>query len=190
MDGWLDATLEDRLLFLLDITALVKPREENTVTVKVTDPAEGMSYFMDTHSLINVSGIWRNVWLEATGKTYVSDAFVLPKIEQSVAESRVQIVVEHQLEVSQMQLRILVTSPDGEEFTAQRPFSLSKGATKNQINLEVPVRVGQAVLWELDNPKLYQAEYKVLDAKGETLDSATVDFGMRSIETRGDRILH
>ena len=79
--------------FLLDITALARPGVNNTITVRVFNPLSGVSFYLDSHSLLKVSGLWRSVWLEATGKTFISDLFMIPDIDKGSATARVTVCI-------------------------------------------------------------------------------------------------
>ena len=79
--------------FSLDITDLARPGEKNTVTVRVFQPQSGTSIYMDTHSLLRVCGIWRSVWIEATGQDFISDLFMIPDIDNARATARVTVCV-------------------------------------------------------------------------------------------------
>ena len=93
---WVNGTLVGgheggQTAFQLDVTDAVHPTGVNMLTVMAIDPAEGMSFFMDTHSLINISGIWRHVWLEGTGKTHVSYAFTIPDVDNGTVTLRIEL---------------------------------------------------------------------------------------------------
>jgi hypothetical protein len=162
--------------FLLDISEALKPGPENVVTVKVTDPAEGLSYFMDTHSLINISGIWRNVWLEATGQTHIAGIFAVPDIDGAAALFRIAVAGRS----SGHRFRLSLQAPSGAQLRHEQLLDSDA--------FEIPIGLKNAELWELDHPRLYEVQASILTAEGVLVDSASIDFGMRKIEARGDRV--
>ena len=174
--------------FLLTATELFNPGAENTVTVKVTDPSEGLSFFMDTHSLLNISGIWRNVWVEATGEIHVSDIFVVPDIDEAVAQASIQITGPPLSGETNLKLRLVVRAPDGERLSHEELLRLARTDSHFSIRREIALKLPKALLWELDDPKLYEIHASLLSSRGAALDSASVEFGMRKLEAVGDRI--
>ena len=171
--------------FLLTATELFQPGAENTVTVKVTDPPEGLSFFMDTHSLINISGIWRNVWLEATGEIHISDIFVIPDIDNAIAQASIQVTGPPLSGGTDLKLQLVVRAPDGERLSHEEPLHLARTDSHFSISREIRLKLPKALLWELDDPKLYEIHATLLENDGATLDSASVEFGMRKLEGGG-----
>ena len=53
---------------------------------------------------------------------------------------------------------------------------------------EVNIKIDDPILWDLDNPALYEVDAKLLDRKGAVVDVASTDFGMRKLEAKGPRI--
>ena len=66
--------------FHVDITPYVNYGDRNTVTVKVTDPEKGTRLW-DSEQVIAFSGLWRDIYLEITEQTFVSDIFIVPDID-------------------------------------------------------------------------------------------------------------
>jgi hypothetical protein len=171
--------------FQLDVTDAIRPGGNNVLTVKVVDPAEGLSFFMDTHSLINVSGIWRNVWVEATGATRVAHAFAQPDVDNGRVLFHLSAARRATGQAASVKVRIRVKGPNGRTDEAEDTLSFADGQAHE--TREVAVKISRPALWELDDPKLYEAQIALLDGSRE-LDTASVEFGMRKIEARGDRL--
>ena len=168
--------------FALDITSWVRPGTENTITIRASDPAGSA---MDYNSLIHCSGLWQSIWLEATGRTYVADIFMVPDIDHSRAAARIAVLAsEASPKERPLRLDLVVKAPNGKHFTAGKRVELASGSTDVQVT--VPVELHETELWEIGAPRLYQVQ-ATLTENGKVLDQASVDFGMRKIETRGDR---
>jgi hypothetical protein len=158
--------------FILDITALVRPGTDNTITIKAHSPG-------------SISGLWQSLWLEATGKTYLADIFMVPDVDRSRAESRITVLSsEPSPKERRLSLNLVVRGSDDRQIAAARQVELAGGSVG--AGAIIPVELKDAQLWELDAPRLYHVQ-AILSENGKVLDQASVDFGLRKIETRGDR---
>ena len=168
--------------FALDITSFARPGSVNTITIRASDPAGSA---MDYNSLIHCSGLWQNIWLEATGRTFFADMFMVPDVDHSRAEARITVLAsEPSAKERNLQLDLVVKAANGRQCTAGKRVVLVSGSAGGRV--EVPVELKEAQLWEIGTPHLYQVQ-ATLTENGKVLDQASVDFGMRKIETRGDR---
>jgi len=174
--------------FLLDITPAAQAGQTNTITIKVTDPPGGTSYFMDTHSLIGVSGLWRSVWLEATDAAFLSDLFIIPDIDRSSATVRLTIHVPPQWSGGEAVLTVKAEGPDGKVHQASESVRLAAGGGDPFLTADLTLRIPDAQLWDIDDPNLYHVEASLAREDGETIDTVTADFGMRKLHTENGRI--
>ena len=187
---WVNGTLVGgheggQTAFQLDVTDAVHPTGVNMLTVMAIDPAEGMSFFMDTHSLINISGIWRHVWLEGTGKTHVSYAFTIPDVDNGTVTLRTGISRQVATEAAHLKLHVQLKAPDGDVLEREETLLLNAGAISGRG--EFGIRLDRPILWDLDAPQLYQLQVYVAEA-GHESDRASIEFGMRKIEGRSGRV--
>ena len=168
---------------VLDITSLVRSEGENTITIRVSDPAGSA---MDYNSLIHCSGLWQSIWLEVTSQTFVADIFMVPDVDRSRVDARITIL-SSALSPNERQLSVdlVVRGPDGRQFSARKPVVLAGGGAV--VPVVVPVELKDAQLWDVDAPNLYHVQATLTENRS-VLDEASVDFGMRKIETRGDRL--
>lgn len=167
--------------FLVDITPLVRRGTNNTITIRANDPGSRLEFYC----YIRRSGLWQSIWLEATGKTYIADLFMVPDIDRSRAEARITILSsEHPSKARRLVLKLVVQAPDGKRFSETREIELGSNDTGGRV--VIPVELKEAQLWELDAPRLYRAQALLMEGE-KVVDEASVEFGMRKIETRGDR---
>jgi hypothetical protein len=174
--------------FLLDISGAAKPGQKNVITVKVTDPPGGTSFFMDTHSLIGVSGIWRSVWIEATGESFISDVYMVPDIDHSRAIAQVTIYASNKTSNLKGVLAVQATGPDGKVYEASKSVRLKTGRTDPFMTVDLEVPMPQALLWDLDDPNLYQVDVSLTSRDEKPIDRVTTEFGMRKLHTANGRI--
>jgi hypothetical protein len=167
--------------FLIDVSSLISPGRTNTITIRANDPGSRLEF----DCYIRRSGLWQSLWLEATAKTYIADIFMVPDIDRQSAESRISILsIEHTSKVRQLGLKLTVVAPDGRQFAEFRQIELGPGQTSYRV--AIPIGLKDVQLWGPDSPQLYRAQ-AILSESGKAIDTASVDFGMRKIETRGDR---
>jgi len=165
--------------FSLDITPLVRLGSTNSVSIRASDPAGA---FMDYESLILCSGLWQSIWLEITGKTFIGDIFMVPDIDRSRAEARVTIIASERIPRERhLSLSIVLTGPDGRVFNEMKDIVLNADETLTHV--VAPIELKAAQLWDVDFPNLYHVQATLTENRN-IVDQASVDFGMRKIETR------
>jgi beta-galactosidase len=175
--------------FEFRVEQVVKPGEENTVTLRVAGPIlmtdqviEGVGQ-METPQWRGAitGGIWQPVKLIATGKTYVKDVFVEPKIADNTATFHVEF--EHndtKLETAQAQVTIgSASQPNQVVARKEETLELKPGRNKRSWTLEIP----NATYWSPGNPHLYRAEVSVAYG-GETSDTWSTRLGLREFTVR------
>jgi Glycosyl hydrolases family 2, sugar binding domain/Glycosyl hydrolases family 2/Glycosyl hydrolases family 2, TIM barrel domain len=166
--------------FGLDISKFVRVGADNTVAIEATDP---QGSFMDGQSLIRRSGLWQDLWIEITSRTFVGDVFMVPNVDQSIAEARLTIASEPSARLHQVRLNVAVQSDDGQEFRGSTVLHLES----DHASVRIPVHIATPRLWELDAPHMYHATVTLTDG-AKTVDEVATDFGMRKIEARAGRI--
>ena len=176
--------------FAVDITDLVNYGEKNTLTIKVWDFADTSLLPYDSESaFLRMSGIWRGAWIEVTGKTYVSDIFVKPDIDNQSAEVELEVAAPPARDYRYLQLRTTAVAPDGKEvFSTVQPLAIAPATSITTVRATAILKIENPVLWDLDHPELYKMTATVLDG-AKALDKASTDFGMRKISTWGSQIL-
>lgn len=133
---------------------------------------------------VQTTGIWKTVWLECVGKTYLRDVKITPCLEHD--EVLLEAVVAGD-------------RPNGMDFEAEVFYDglpVAKGS--------VQVRQGRANLrlnlyhtgtdfwgimkWTPDMPNLYDVQFFLSQEKTH-LDRVCSYFGMRSVSIKGDQVL-
>ena len=83
-----------------------------------------------------MSGIWRQVWIETTGQTYVSDIHIIPDIDAGVATVRVEVsspTLEHEKKIL---LNLRTKAPDGGVLATQQKVVLSKNDQPFRVEIQ------------------------------------------------------
>ena len=134
------------------------------LTIKVDDKRRDHTLY-GKQGYGNARGIWQTVYVEARGQNYLEAFHVAPNIDEESAAFTAYLPVEAEKD---LQLSLSITG--GEE---QWDHSLVIPAGKRKLHFELPIP--NPILWDLDNPHLYQVEARLEDDRVKTY------FGMRKI---------
>ena len=178
------------LPFAEEVTTHLRPGEENVVAVRVnnvldwtTIPPGYIEPLADSDlvalryrfDFFNYAGIHRSVWLYTTGDTYLADLGVRTSIEAGKAR------VTYALDVRGApanKCRVSILDAAGKIVTA-----LETNATEGEFVLDT------FMLWGPGHPYLYKLRVELLDERGHAADVYTDEFGIRTIELRGNHLL-
>jgi beta-galactosidase/beta-glucuronidase len=156
--------------FTFDITAALKAKGPDEITVAVWDPTDSGPQPRGKQVLnpngiwyTAVSGIWQTVWLEAVPDRYISELSMTPDLDGK-------------------RLRLTVHSASPGEFTAvARLAGKVAGRVSGKLNEEASLPLSELRPWSPDSPTLYDLE--ISTPSGDRVASY---FGMRKIEMRAD----
>lgn len=181
--------------FEIDVTEAVAPGVEATLTVEVDAPADKRQIphgkqrsiprdDYDGVSFTPTSGIWQTVWLEARGRTYVSE--VQLRGESLTGFDVVGAVVGDAPAGAVVQATAVRGSAGGE-----RVVMVADGAGRFAGRLELVA----PVLWGPGEPHLYEVALTVeadggseREGGGVVGDRVVVTGGLRRIEVRGEQL--
>lgn len=167
-----------------DITERIRYEGVNDITIRVHEENRGLGM------LYNIvtwwSGLWRDVNVEITRKTWIDDLWIIPDIDKSQAHIRVTVVSEGK-RPEKATLKAVVF-PYGKEKSHVTKKTITRSITIERMKiLEVDIPIEQTRLWSPSDPFLYCARID-LEKDGELLDSVKDQFGMRKIEARGNKL--
>jgi len=161
---------------------LVAGEKENVLAVKVDNSMQPNSRWYSG------SGIYRNVWLVKTGKTYIAHwGTFITTPEITAANAKVKIVhqIKNKLVADQkLVLKTVILDPTGKEVTAGKMET--NGVKDSVFSASFDFDVKNPVLWSLDEPKMYSAVSKVF-VDGELVDNYATPFGIRSFEFNAEK---
>lgn len=160
--------------FAVEITDLVDREGENLLTVQLDtreDPAIPPFGFVIDY--LTYSGLYREVWLEATAESRLTDLFVYtPTLHEAVVQWTAE------LTPAAVAVRIRLETADGTLLAEQT----AQAAETGKIHLSVP----DAQPWDTEHPVLHHAVAELLNAAGQLIDRKQVTFGFRTAEFRAD----
>ncbi len=147
--------------------------------------ATGLGYdepYVGWHHCPPGMGIYQSVRIEARPKIFISDIFVRPICEESLAEVWVEVYSCHKLRQN-IGLRLSVFGQNFKKTVAKDQVYQLPGPAGPGVNyFRLPVKMPNPKLWDTENPWLYQAQIELLDELGDLLDNAKKQFGMRSFK--------
>jgi len=169
--------------FRYELTSyLVAGEKENVLAVKVDNSMQPNSRWYSG------SGIYRNVWLVTTGKTYIAHwgTFITtPEISTSNAKIKIVHQIKNKLVANQkLVLKTIILDPSGREVVAGKMET--NGVKDSVLSAKFDFDVKNPVLWSLDAPKMYSAVSTVF-VDGELIDNYTTPFGIRSFEFNAEK---
>ncbi len=165
------------LPFTLSIPSSVL-RAENEIDVSVTLPsADATKYPQFPFAEIPhgkqswygpLGGIWQSVTLEARDVSHIKHATA----KADLASGAVRFDLDLSAAAADAEVRVLIHGPDG-----------ALEATGKGAGRTLSVVVPQVKAWSPETPNLYRADIS-LSAAGAIVDTTSVTFGFRTIETR------
>ena len=160
--------------FAVEITDLVDREGENLLTVQLDtreDPAIPPFGFVIDY--LTYGGLYREVWLEATAESRLTDLFVYtPTLHDAVVQWTAE------LTPAAVAVRIRLETADGTLLAEQT----AQAAETGKMQLSVP----DAQPWDTEHPVLHHATAELLNAAGQPIDRKQVTFGFRTAEFRAD----
>ena len=169
--------------FRYDLTPyLIAGEKGNVIAVRVDNSAQPNSRWYSG------SGIFRNVWLVKTGKTYIAHwgtQITTPVITSGFAKVKVGIKINNNYNSWQkLTLKTVILDASGNEVTAGKMETA--GTNDSIISANFSFEVKNPALWSVDNPVLYSTVSK-LYKDGELVDNSNSTFGIRTVEFTSDK---
>ncbi len=160
--------------FMYDMTPYLRQDGENELLVKVDHSQQADSRWYTG------SGIYRDVWMVAAGRTHFSQWGLGWKATQ-IGRSKATVEVEMQVEgasEAKGALKLVATLRDADGKTvATASRSCAKTADKQTVSLNV----GKPRMWDLDSPYLYTLTTQLLE-DGREIDQAQCRVGLRTLQ--------
>jgi len=140
-------------------------------------------------------GIYRDVWLVSTAKTYITDPNAVKEIAgggvfvhyENLSKSSVDVQVKTHianLDVNQsLTLQSILKDMQGKVVAQKQTKITIEKAQSKHIDQTLTVKSPQ--LWTPDSPTLYTLEIALLNNKNEKIDGVRLKQGIRKIEFRG-----
>ncbi len=186
---------EDSFLpFAFDITQHVNRPGKNKLAVKVLRWSDG-SYLEDQDHW-RLSGIQRDVYLEAVPHTHIADFFVKPSLNDAFDQGTVRVLAKTsgltpanadgwQLKIqmydanNQPVLQKAVSKPVLRNLQDERGYGNNQGGFPD---IHIEASIDKPLLWSAEYPNLYTFTISLEDANGNVAEVRSCKIGFRSIE--------
>ncbi len=169
-----------------DITPYVHTGTNN-ISVQVIRWSDGS--YLEGQDMWHMSGIYRDVYLYATPKTYVADHYIQAGVtpgahpyDPGTAATTVALTLcNRDKQATQKSYTVTLLAPDGSQLaTATADVAFSAG--DSIINTTLDLGSQTVSLWSADQPTLYTVELSQKDAAGNEEEAFSTKFGFRSID--------
>jgi exo-1,4-beta-D-glucosaminidase len=175
-------------LFRFDISAAAKPAEANALAVEIfpPQPHDLAITFVDWNPLPadKDMGLWRDVWISATGPVALRFPAVLTKLNPPANDAAALTVKVDAVNATERTIAgVLRGNIEGQAFEqrVEIPARLTK-------TLRVPVKIDHPKLWwptEVGEQNLYPLDLR-FEVDGAVSDSVSLQFGIREITSQVD----
>ena len=170
--------------FFLDITSCLMAGEDVVIVVNAIDGLRSAQQPAGKQSLnehptgaryTRTTGIWQPVWLESTGKRFLSDVQILPDLYGGA----VSFIPRFNRVTRGDHFRVRATI-EGQDA--------GQSCVLAQNGIPTHVDVAPVCPWSPTTPTLYDLTFEMLDAAGNVLDRVQSYVGLRSVSIDGDQI--
>ena len=166
-----------------NVTRYLKTGSRNLVCVEVYRWSDGS--YLEDQDMFRMSGIHRDVYLEARQKMHVQDVYITSNISRDLGHAQMvcRLAVKNSgSKAGKVNATVSLLAPDG-KLVAMADVStaslLAKGAADT---LQANIEVNAPQLWTAETPNLYTVNVSLNG------DISTQKFGFRHIENRGGRV--
>ncbi len=170
--------------FQMKIDKILIPGEKNNLTVKVDNSVSAFTCPQGTSQndiwidWFNWGGIYREVKILAMPLMHFGDVSVIPIVRREKKSVKIAGIIEN-LKGIKRKIKINILDKKG-----QNKKSLSIDA---KTNFSVEIEFNKAFLWSPESPYLYTLQITLCD-NSQTLDCKEIQFGMRSIKFKRNKI--
>lgn len=187
------------LPFEADLTDKINLNGKNVLAIW-TDNSDDAAYPpgkpQKTLDFSYFGGIYRDVWLVATDKLYITNANTADKKadggvfihHENVSKKKATVVASVHLKndkkkASKISLVYILKDKQGKKVSSTKQRITIPAGQSTTITKHISVK--NPSLWSPVNPYLYDLELKVLNSKGKTIDGVRERVGIRTIDFRG-----
>ncbi|WP_226584170.1 glycoside hydrolase family 2 protein [Halobacillus litoralis] len=163
-------------------TIAIRVEDRNSVEQPIGKQSWKSSNFLCWYT--RTTGIWQPVWMEEVSPLYIKDVKMTPDISKSSLQMEIQLPEHKQTAYFEANVYF-----DGEWInTAAALVKPNQQHLEMMINVESDAADFRVFQWSPSQPNLYDISF-TLKTEEKVADQIESYFGMRSIETKEDKIL-
>lgn len=173
-----------------DVSKVVRTGKNN-VAVQVIRWSDGS--YLEGQDIFHMSGIYRDVYLYSTPRTFVSDHYITSKLDPAThytnGSATVQLTIDNRdARAVKKEVRVRLLDPQGREVsTATAKVNIAKGAQQAQLTVNFD-NLKDLLPWTAETPNLYTVEIAQLSNGQEEMAFST-KYGFRHIEIKNNVVL-
>lgn len=150
---------------------------ENLIAIEVYRWSDGS--FLECQDFWRISGIERDVYLQARPKVSIRDFKVEPFLSNDYTSGKLKIDVDLQGDIeAQKEYKI-----------EARLFKENVQLKKNSFQNQAEISLAFPDLWSAEQPNLYQLVLTLIDNKGKEVESTSIKVGFREVKMDGGQLL-
>lgn len=175
-----------------DVTEYVKQGETNSIAVQVFRWCDGS--YLECQDMFRMSGIYRDVYLFATPKTFIRDHYITSQLNADIEFKSGEISVTTWINnrgnnKTTNRVEILVSDTEGNEIANLKSDKFIVEAGKDvEINLTSAIK--DIDLWSAENPNLYNVVFKLVDDRDNESMAFATKYGFRDIKIKDGKLLY
>ncbi|MBQ0019109.1 MAG: DUF4981 domain-containing protein [Bacteroidales bacterium] len=164
-----------------DVTKYVKPGKENLICVEVYRWSDGS--YLEDQDMFRMSGIHRDVYMEARSKTHVQDVYITSDFNNSLTEAtmKVDFNILNMGKQKEMTPSVTILDANGKVVAKEKSAPVSTKGDKS-VKGVFTVSLKNPALWSAEKPNLYTVN---VELNGEIVSQK---YGFRKIENRNGRV--
>ncbi|MBC2856107.1 NPCBM/NEW2 domain-containing protein [Cetobacterium sp. 2A] len=172
-----------------DITKYLK-KGKNEVAVKVYRWSDGS--WLESQDMIKLSGIFRDVFLYSTPKTYIRDYTVVTNLDDEYKNSdlnvKVEIATKEGFTKGNYKVIGKLFNDKNKEIKSFSKTIQIKGDNLKE-NLTFDEKIDNPKKWSSENPNLYTLVLALEDSKGKIIETVSNRIGFRKVEIKDNKIM-
>lgn len=170
-----------------DVTAFVKAGTNN-ISVQVIRWSDGS--YLEGQDMWHMSGIYRDVYLYATPKTYIADHLIQSDVtlgansyDKATAATNVTLTLcNRDKTATQKSYYVTLLAPDGTQVASASTDVAFTAADSVKTTTLALGSISDVSLWSFDAPTLYTIEVSQRDADGNEEEAFSTKYGFRTID--------
>ncbi len=166
-----------------DITKYLNGEGEQTLAVEVYRWSDGS--YLEDQDMWRLSGIYRDVFLYATPKTYIQDFFLKSDLDEAYRDATLSAEIEIVNGAEAMPVTVALYLLEDEahrvmgEPLADIQFEVEAGGVAKP---RLVTKVDNPLKWSAEIPNLYKVALVLSDGDGKVLEAVACRFGFREVE--------
>lgn len=169
-----------------DITPYVKPGKENRIDVQVFRWCDGS--YLECQDMFRMSGIYRDVYMFATPKTFIRDYYITSKLNPEEGYKAGDVKIEGWInnrdkESATSTINVVIETLKGDTIVCFEPKTVTvKAGGEEKVTLNGKVK--NIDLWSAEHPNLYNTIFSLKNSEGIEEEAFLVKYGFRDIKIK------